>query len=181
MRRILSLFAAATCCAAHAGPRQIDVLGLTPGSSSAADFKRIAKSIKSQNIAVFEIGGHSIRCSATYIDAKLALLTCPTGRRSVQYTAASNADVYDDLLKGFEQKFGKPDSTWIAPVRTRGGNSYDQNGAQWTDAVGNQLELYSMFNSVDMGLMVVKSAAFRRKSAQESATAESQKKFWVAA
>ena len=126
---------------------------------------------------MFEIGGHSIRCSATYIDAKLALLTCPTGRRSVQYTAASNADVYDDLLKGFEQKFGKPDSTWIAPVRTRGGNSYDQNGAQWTDAVGNQLELYSMFNSVDMGLMVVKSAAFRRKSAQESTAAESQKKF----
>jgi len=82
-----------------------------------------------------------------------------------------------DLLKGFEQKFGKPDSTWIAPVRTRGGNSYDQNGAQWTDAVGNQLELYSMFNSVDMGLMVVKSAAFRRKSAQESTAAESQKKF----
>jgi len=86
-----------------------------------------------------------------------------------------------DLLKGFEQKFGKPDSTWIAPVRTRGGNSYDQNGAQWTDAVGNQLELYSMFNSVDMGLMVVKSAAFRRKSAQESTAAESQKKFHVAA
>ena len=130
---------------------------------------------------MFEIGGHSIRCSATYIDAKLALLTCPTGRRSVQYTAASNSDVYDDLLKGFEQKFGKPDSTWIAPVRTRGGNSYDQNGAQWTDAVGNQLELYSMFNSVDMGLMVVKSAAFRRKSAQVSTAAESQKKFYVAA
>jgi len=29
-----------------------------------------------------------------------------------------------------------------------------------------------MFNSVDMGLMVVKSAAFRRKSAQESAAAD---------
>ncbi len=168
------------CCLA--GPNQIDILGLGPGVSDPLQVQQASVHPKSrfESIVFLEIGGHKIPCMVEFLNGKLAALGCLTGKGSKKnqtYTEASNSDIYRDLVVGFTKKFGKPDFVKSNPVRTRVGVEYEVSIATWIDKHGNKLLLYSMFDTVDMGLITLESSDFLRRETENRDANEARKKF----
>ena len=81
------------------------------------------------------------------------------------------------LVAGFTKKFGKPDSTKAKTVRTGMGVEYEQTVVVWTDTQGNRLELMSIFDTVNAGVIILESAEHIKRSAQERMEEEKKKKF----
>lgn len=152
-----------------AGTSQIDMLGLIPGTSSPEQVAAV-----SSTSGRLQIGGHSLDCSTEFIDNKLSLVVCLTGK---DYSAATNDDVHRDLVIGFTKKFGKPDTDKDFPVRTRNGVTYQQNMVSWTDQGGNTLSLMSMFSRIDQGGLSMRSAIHIKNVAEKNAAEERAKKF----
>lgn len=158
-----------------AGPDQLDVLGLIPGVSESHQVNQ------TRSGQLFEIGGHKMACGATFIDDKLASFGCLTGkssdRRYPTWTKVDNIEVHLDLKKGFTKKFGKPDSVTRIPVRTRNGVEYIKEEVIWKDRRGNVLNLYSMTDSIDEGMISLISSADLKRSETEISVEEAKKKF----
>jgi hypothetical protein len=164
------------------GPSKLDILGLVPGISDLRQVKLASmdpNDTSSENVRL-EIGGHAMFCAVSFLDEKLADLTCFTGKGTGKYetyTEASNTQVHADLTAGFTKKFGKPDSVKNEVVRTRIGVEYTRNLVVWIDRQGNRLQLLSMLGTVSEGAITFESLASRKKADQETAEKEGKKKF----
>ncbi len=93
---------------------QIDIIGLIPGVSSAAEFK--AASIPTpdygdSSIEAFGIGGFTVGCQREFEGDKMQKFSCKTGYRE------SNIDIHNILKRGFQEKFGSPFSDTNSLVR----------------------------------------------------------------
>jgi hypothetical protein len=170
---------------AVAGPNQLDVLGLVAGVSSRSQVKDVAvprsveEAMNGDYIIELEIGGHKIPCNVSFYWDKLANLSCLTGKISDRqvYTDASNITIYNDLVKGFSMKFGKPDHLKSNPVRTKLGVEHIQDIALWIDAKGNRLLISSMEDTTDIGFITFSSAERLKNVTDEYSAKEAKKKF----
>ncbi len=169
---------------AFAGPNQLDILGLVPGISELSHVKQVGFYQKNSYSDVgairLEIGGHKMTCPLKFLNGKLASLTCLTGKGKEiyeQYTAASNTEVHSTLTSGFMKKFGKPDSVIRNPVRTRVGVEHEQQLVTWKDKRGNTLQLLSIVDTVNMGMISLNSAEHLKQEAEKKAAEEARKKF----
>jgi hypothetical protein len=165
-----------------AGPNQLDILGLVPGVSEPPQVKQagVDPNSNSKESVMLEIGGYKIPCALSFLNGKLASLTCLTGEGTEeyeQYTKASNTEVHSTLTAGFTKKFGKPDSVNREPVRTRMGVEYEQQFVTWKDKRGNKLQLISMADTVNMGLITFESSEYLKEEAEKNAAEEARKKF----
>lgn len=165
-----------------AGPNQLDILGLVPGVSELPQVKQASadSNSNSNDSVLLEIGGYRIPCALSLLNGKLASLTCFTGKgteKYSKYTEASNTEVHSTLTAGFTKKFGKPDSVIREPVRTRMGVEYEQQFVTWKDKRGSKLQLVSMADSVNMGLITFESAEYLKQEAEKNAADEAKKKF----
>jgi hypothetical protein len=167
-----------------AGPDQLDILGMVPGVSDLSQVKKIQKpGIEHQGSSgymagMFEIGGHLIGCSYSFIDSKLALFGCLTGENGgTKFTEASNIKIFSDLLVGFTKKFGKPDAIKKVPMRTRIGVEHENKIVSWRDSQGNTLRLDLMFGTVDQGILLMESSAEKKRDEKIEAEKEAKKKF----
>lgn len=63
-------------------PNQLDILGLVPGISELAQVKQASldSNSSSNDNVTLEIGGHKIVCVTKYLNGKLAMLGCATGK-----------------------------------------------------------------------------------------------------
>ncbi len=167
---------------ALAGPNQLDILGLIPGESELSQVKQasVDPNSSSNKVVRLEIGGHKIHCTMSFRNEKLDNLFCITGKgpgKYSQYTEASNTEVHSTLTAGFTNKFGKPDSVAREVIRTRVGVEYEQQFVTWKDKRGNMLQLISIIETVDMGLITFKSSEYIKEEAEKNAAEESRKKF----
>lgn len=166
-----------------AGPDQLDILGLVPGVSELTQVKQahVGRTPTINPTFVFlEIGGYKMPCFSSFLNGKLATLECRTGQGTEQYsqyTEASNTEVHSTLTAGFTKKFGKPDSVITKPVRTRMGVEYEQQFVTWKDKRGNKLELVSMADTVNEGLITLESSEHLKQEAEKNAEVEARKKF----
>lgn len=165
-----------------AGPNQLDILGLVPGVSELPQVKQagVDPNSNSNESVSLEIGGYKIPCALSFLNGKLASLACLTGKgtkKYEQYTEASNTEVHSTLTAGFTKKFGKPDSVTKEPVRTRMGVEYVQQFVTWKDKRGNKLQLVSMADTVNMGLITFESSEYLKEEAEKNAAEEARKKF----
>lgn len=165
---------------AFASPNQLDILGLVPGVSELSQVQNAADpNFKSEKIVKLEIGGHKIPCAVSFLNGKLAHLSCTTGkgRGGIAWTEASNTEVHADLAAGFTKKFGIPNAIDKMPMRTRMGVTYENNIIGWKDKRGNQLYLYPMADIVDQGLITLSSFEYLQQEAGSKAENEARKKF----
>ena len=116
------------CLRSVAGPPQLDVVGLMPGVTTAAQVTAQSfERLQTDSYPRIEIGGRRLPCDVQYLDGRLADMTCYTGSRSgAWYTKASNIEVFVEHLGGFIERFGRPDTYTKGTVRTR---------ADWTAAM----------------------------------------------
>lgn len=175
-------FASLAATTALAGPNQLDILGLIPGESELSQVKQasVDPNSNSDEGVQLEVGGHKIHCSMSFRNGKLDSLFCLTGKgtkKYAQYTEASNTEVHSALTAGFTKKFGKPDSVAREVVRTRMGVKYEQQFVTWKDKRGNKLQLTSMADTVDMGVITFESSEYLKEEAEKNAAQEARKKF----
>jgi hypothetical protein len=152
---------------ALAEPDQLDFLGLIPDVSELSQFLEVGKEISgprgfSKNFRFFKIGEHDIPCAVGFINNRLADLTCFTGQRDGEerWTESSNIVVHSDIKAWFTKKFGNPDSVEQNPERTHMGVEDELEKVSWKDKRGNELQLSSMFWSVDAGIITLYSSEF---------------------
>lgn len=182
IKKALILTLALSSTEVFCGPSQLEILGLVPGVADPGQVQLVSMEptgLPSENVRL-EIGGHAMPCVVSFIDGRLADLTCFTGqgaRRHEIYTEASNTQVHADLVAGFAKKFGKPDSVLNEAVRTRLGVQYTKNLIIWIDKKGNRLRLASISGTVGEGLLYFESLASRTKTDLEAAEKERNRKF----
>lgn len=156
-----------------AGPDQIDVIGLIPGVSSAKEVN--AAGVNSgDNVFYLEIGGYKLPCLVEFLEGKLALMYCMTGKK---YAKASNIEIHEALHKGFMTKFDAPDSIQNKPIRTRLGVEYNSSEILWIDKHGNRLALFSMHGNINDGALFLTSSAMQQKEKEASEQREKARKF----
>ena len=134
----------------------IDVIGLVPGVSTKAQVQLAKKNNP------FVIGGYSLPCSFEYIEERLSLLECWTGKEwsydtlDSGYEGVSNIEVYNNLLMGFTDKFGSPTINKELRV-TKMGQEVLVEVSTWSDKYGNILSLSSMKKDTETGELSLKS------------------------
>ena len=154
---------------------QIDIIGLIPGVSSAAQFK--AASIPTPNvddsymIKGFEIGGFRVGCEGEFEGDKMQKFSCTTGY------AESNIDIHNVLKRGFQEKFGFPFSDTNSTVRNGLGTEYNVNEVLWVDKLGNMLLLKSMDYEIDKGSLTLFSSSLVKKIQESNAQQDRARKF----
>ena len=154
---------------------QIDIIGLIPGVSSAAQFK--AASIPSVidgvgNMAEFKIGGFELICSSEFENDRMQRFHCGTG--GLGY---SNIDIHNVLKRGFQEKFGSPFSDTNSSVRNGLGTEYNVNDVMWADKLGNILLLKSIDDKVDRGSLILVSSSLVKKIQESNAQQDRARKF----
>lgn len=175
-------FVSLAATTALAGPNQLDILGLIPGESELSQVKQasVDPNSNSDKSVRLEVGGHKTPCSMSFRNGRLDSLFCLTGKgteKYAQYTEASNTEVHSALTAGFTKKFGKPDSVTREVVRTRMGVEYEQQFVTWKDKRGNKLQLISMADTVNMGVITLESSEYLKEEAKKNAAQEARKKF----
>lgn len=179
---VISSLVAATV---FAGPNQLDILGLVPGVTKRTQvLEADIDPLRFPSMIILEIGGYQIPCLPSFLngdlDGKLARLECRTGQgtgKYEQYTVAANTKVHSTLTAGFTKKFGEPDSAKNVPVRTKMGVEYTQQFVTWKDKRGNKLQLVSMADTVNEGLITLESSEHLKQEAEKKAEAEARRKF----
>lgn len=163
---------------AVAAPDEIDVVGLTPGRSTKADFDRA----KREEWLV--IGGFRIVCIPAFASGKLLSLTCPTGEDNLSFDTtqgksvpADNITIHRVLVDGFTKKFGHPDSVENSPVQTRLGTELSRSTVQWKDKRGNELILISIGTKIGSGGILLRSAEKVKKDKEAETSAQERRKF----
>ena len=161
---------------ALASPNQLDILGLVMGESEMPQVKLASVDPKKSvgKIVFFDIGGYRIPCAPSFLDKKLAKPFCVTEEK---FTKASNIEVHSTLVAGFTNKFGKPYSVARMPVRTRMGVEYENECVTWIDNQGNKLQLFSMSDKIDHGMISFSSKAILKKEAERSSAEDARRKF----
>ena len=163
-----------------AGPAEIDLIGLRMGQSEMSDVARIGTKTFPPNDTFWnlEIGGHKMPCLVKFIDSKLSRISCLTGDGSGgRNTAASNLQVHEELKAGYLKKFGKPDLDESQEVQNRMGAKFLENKVKWSDAIGNVLSLENMTSRVTSGSVLFVSEAELRRSQEDRAKKDAEKKF----
>jgi hypothetical protein len=187
MKLVIGIASLMLSAYASAGPDQLDVIGLIPGVSTPAQVRAAAKYVGENYVGKndkdmgvkLEIGGHLVPCAAEFINGKLSLLGCLTGKNLEAYpTKASTEEIHVEWREGFTKKFGKPDDVERIPLGTRMGAEVVLEMVTWNDSQGNKLYIASSFNKIDEGLLALTSSEFmKRKAEEEKAKAEAKKKF----
>lgn len=162
-----------------AGPAEIDLIGLRMGQSEMSDIARLGTRTfpSSDTFWNLEIGGHKMPCLVKFIDGKLSSISCMTGDGSERHTVASNLQVHEELKAGYLKKFGKPDFDESKEVQNRMGAKFLENKVRWSDAIGNVLSLENMTSRVTSGSVKFVSDAEQRRSQEERAKKDAEKKF----
>ncbi len=158
---------------------QIDIIGLIPGVSSAAQFK--AASIPtpdyrayrgdSSTFQAFEIGGFTLGCHGEFEGDKMQKFSCTTGY------AESNIDIHNVLKRGFQEKLGSPFSDTSSTVRNGLGTEFNVNEVMWADKLGNVLLLKSMDDKIDKGSLTLFSSSLVKKVQESNAQQDRARKF----
>lgn len=154
---------------------QIDIIGLIPGVSSAAQFK--AASIPTydygdSSIEDFEIGGFTVGCQREFEGDKMQTFRCVTGG-----SGNLNIDIHNVLKHGFQEKFGSPFSDKNSSVRNGLGTEYNVNEVMWADKLGNILVLKSIDDRVDIGSLSLVSSSVLKKIQESKAQQDRARKF----
>ena len=170
-KTILAVMAMLVSSQVFAIPKQIDVIGLIPDVSTAAD-------VKKSNVGVGDemnkIGGYTMICIPSYIDAKLSQLVCTFGKSVIQ--ESSNEIIYNTLKQGFTKKFGVPKVT-NDKVRNGYGTEFNLQSIDWVDQKGNRLTVYNRFSKVDEGVIILKSASQIKAEKEASKLEDASRKF----
>lgn len=159
---------------ATAGPDQIDIIGLIPGTTTTQELSALGKVAPGGKVVFLEIGGYKMPCGGEFKGGMVQSLLCLTGGNRTQ---ASNFEIHETLVKGFTAKFGLPDKNYTEPVRNRLGVEYKSNEVWWIDKQGNGLILYSIQGKVDEGALFINSAEKMQKIIQDAAQTEQSRKF----
>lgn len=178
----VSAIATVTAAATHAGPPQLDILGLVAGVSTKADVEKTRSGFvrKGDSEGVYlEIGGHRIFCAALFRDTKLDTLGCLTGKnqKAPLKTKESNIQIYNDLKVGFTKKFGPPDVVDNQPARNALGAELENENVTWLDARGGVLHLEARRGKIDEGRIILISPEAVKQSKEKQEAEEAKKKF----
>ena len=145
----------------HAGPNQIDVVGLIPGVSTVADVKikmgiRVTGLPRNNKLrGRLVIGGYIVGCIAEFerqllllAESPLRSLVCDTESPGVDVASSesvSGAEIHGTLVKGYTEKFGTPSDVFHSFFTLPSASLYELNGARWTDGK-NELLLLTIDN-----------------------------------
>jgi|GEM_PF-2444773 len=152
---------------------QIDIIGLIPGVSSAAQFKAASTPMDYDlGFSIFEIGGFRLVCAGEFEGDKMQRFSCETG-----YGGESNIDIHNVLKRGFQEKFGSPFSDTNSSVRNGLGTEYNVNDVMWADKLGNVLLLKSMDDKIDKGSLTLFSSSLLKKIQESNAQKDRARKF----
>ena len=170
-KTILAVMAMLVSSQVFAIPKQIDVIGLIPDVSTEADVKKSNVGLGDE---INKIGGYTMICIPTYIDAKLAQLYCAFGKSVIQ--ESSNEIIYNTLKQGFTKKFGVPKVT-NDKARNGYGTEFNVQSIVWNDQKGNSLTVYNRFSKVDKGVIILKSASLIKAEKEARKLEDASRKF----
>lgn len=144
---------------ANASPSTIDIVGITPGITTAEDLKPISEGRR------YEISGFRLSCDPEFESEKLASFTCFTGLPHYSYDLNSkdqrrqvtNNEIHEIFLKGFTKKFGPPGKVEKNNVKNAFGANFQQHTAIWKDRAGNVLTISNMNGKIDAGVVMLES------------------------
>ena len=144
---------------ANATPSTIDIVGITPGITTAEDLKPISEGRR------YEISGFRLSCDPEFEGEKLTSFTCFTGLPHYSYDLNSkdqrrqvtNNEIHEIFLKGFTKKFGPPSKVEKSNVKNAFGANFQQHTAIWKDRAGNVLTISNMNGKIDAGVVILES------------------------
>jgi hypothetical protein len=179
---LMSITLASIAVTADSSEQRLDVIGLVPGVSELDDVYQASYRIVGVGRVSLVVGGYLMPCSVDFINGKLSLLKCKTGREHLGssariWTEASNLEVHRTLKKGFSNKFGPPTTVGELPVRTPTGVQYSNEIVHWTDSLGNAVIIMSLDGQVNEGSLSLISREALETQKKKQVDEDAKRKF----